>query len=145
MMLQEEFVIVWILRTSLTQMVNLLVMIGWPFKSQSLCEEEVPSVWMWSMRAWHIKLVFLNGVSLYEHDQTHIYNTAMNAIGRRIRVGVRSYQSSRERREPNLPLKKDSLLTLEAITEVSTKTCCPNNCLQPFPMEIFKPYDLNCI
>ena len=101
--------------------------------AQSLCKEEVSSVWMWSMCAWHIKLVFLNGVSLYDHDQTHIYNTAMNAIGRRVRVGVCSYQSSIERREPNLPPKKDSLLTLEAITEVSTKTCCPNNCLQPFP------------
>ena len=38
--------------------------------AESLCETEVPSSWMWSMHSWHIKYVFLNGVSLYDHDQT---------------------------------------------------------------------------
>jgi hypothetical protein len=101
--------------------------------AESLCEEDVPSVWMWSMHSWDIKRVFLNGVSLYDHDQTHIYNTAMNASNQRVRKGVRSYESSRERIESGVPPKKESLLTIEAITQVSTQTCCERNCLQPFP------------
>jgi hypothetical protein len=45
--------------------------------AESLVEDEVPSEWMFSMRAWHIHRVFLNGASLYDHDQRHIYNTAV--------------------------------------------------------------------
>jgi hypothetical protein len=45
--------------------------------AKSLLEEEVPSKWMFSMRAWHIRRVFLNGVSLYDHDQQHIYNAVV--------------------------------------------------------------------
>jgi hypothetical protein len=37
--------------------------------AESLLEEDVPSEWMFSIRAWHIRRVFLNGVSLYDHDQ----------------------------------------------------------------------------
>jgi hypothetical protein len=36
--------------------------------TESLVEDEVPSEWMFSMRAWHICRVFLNGASLYDHD-----------------------------------------------------------------------------
>jgi hypothetical protein len=42
-----------------------------------LVEDEHPSEWMFSMRAWHIRRVFLNGASLYDHDQRHIYNAAV--------------------------------------------------------------------
>jgi hypothetical protein len=36
--------------------------------AESLVEDEVPSEWMFSMRAWHIHRVFLNGASFYDHD-----------------------------------------------------------------------------
>ena len=88
---------------------------------------------MWSLRACHIKQVFLNGASLYDHEQTYIYNTAMFTANRRVRKGLRRYESMRERVEPNVPPKKESLLTAESIAEVSSKTCCVKNCLQPFP------------
>jgi hypothetical protein len=45
--------------------------------AESLLEEDVPSEWMFSMRAWHIRRVFLNGVSLYDHDQRYIYKAAI--------------------------------------------------------------------
>jgi hypothetical protein len=47
---------------------------------ESLVEDEVPSEWMFSMRACHICRVFLNGASLYDHDQRHIYNAAVQAL-----------------------------------------------------------------
>jgi hypothetical protein len=36
--------------------------------AELLVEDEVPSEWMFSMRAWLIRRVFLNGASLYDHD-----------------------------------------------------------------------------
>ena len=41
--------------------------------AELLLEEDVLSEWMFSMKAWHIRRVFLNGASLYDHDQQHIY------------------------------------------------------------------------
>jgi hypothetical protein len=36
--------------------------------AESLLKEDVPSKWMFSMRAWHICRVFLNGASLYDYE-----------------------------------------------------------------------------
>ena len=41
---------------------------------ESLVEDKVPLEWMLSMKAWHIRRVFLNRASLYDYDQWHIYN-----------------------------------------------------------------------
>ena len=101
--------------------------------AESLCEEEVPCAWMWSMHSWDIRRVFLDGVNLYDHDQTNIYNMAMKALNQKAWKGVQSYETSRKRLQPDVPPKKESLLTVQAITNVSTKTCCESNCLQPFP------------
>jgi hypothetical protein len=101
--------------------------------AESLSEVDVPSSWMWSMHSWHISRVYLKGASLFDHDQTHIFKTAASASTRRNRSGVRSYESSRERNEPDNPPRKEALLTAQAIAEVSTKVCCRQNCLQPFP------------
>jgi hypothetical protein len=56
--------------------------------AELLVEDEVPSEWMFSMRAWHIRRMFLNGACLYDHDQRHIYNAAVLALNRRPRRGV---------------------------------------------------------
>ena len=58
---------------------------------ESLLEEEVSSKWMFSMRVWHIRRIFLNGASLYDHEQQHIYNAAVLALNRQPRRGVRQY------------------------------------------------------
>lgn len=101
--------------------------------AQSLCEAEVPSTWRWSIHSWDIKRVFLNGASLHDHHQTYLYNKAVYASGRPPRVGVRSYESSRQRTERDVPPKKETLLTQQAIHEVASKSCCDKNCLQHFP------------
>jgi hypothetical protein len=54
--------------------------------AESLCEDEVPSSWMWSMRSWHISKVYLSGASLYDHHQTSIYQAALNTSRRRVRL-----------------------------------------------------------
>ena len=103
--------------------------------AESLCEREVPTGWMWSMRSWHIKQVILHGATLYDHDQTDIFNRAMSAANRKSQKDVRRYESTREREEPEMPPKKEWLLTPESILEVSTESCCAKNCCQPFPRD----------
>ena len=73
---------------------------------ESLVEDEVLSEWMFSMRAWHICRVFLNGASLYDHDQCHIYKVAIQALNRRLRRSVRQYESGQEREDSANPPKK---------------------------------------
>ena len=41
--------------------------------AELLLEKDVMSEWMFSMRVWHICRVFLNGASLYDHDQRQIF------------------------------------------------------------------------
>jgi hypothetical protein len=65
--------------------------------AESLLEEDVPSEWMFSMRAWHIRRVFINGASLYDHDQRHIYKAAIQALNRQPRRDIRQYNLERER------------------------------------------------
>ena len=101
--------------------------------AETLKEEEVPSVWMWSMHLRPIKRVFLNGANLHDHDQTDMYRKAVNAQNQRPRKEIRSYKTTRERRNVDIPTKKERVLTIETIHEVSTKSCCERNCVQPFP------------
>ena len=101
--------------------------------AESLCEAKVPSLWMWSMRFWPISRVYLNRASLYDHDQIAIFEAAINASKRRVTPGVRTYVSARKRQESCSLPKKETLLIPEAIAEVSSKSCCAKNCLQPFP------------
>ena len=82
---------------------------------ETLKEEEVPSGWMWSMHSWPIGRVFLNGASLYDHDQTDMYRRAMNAQNQKPRKGSRSYKTTRERRNVDIPGRKERVLTTEAI------------------------------
>jgi hypothetical protein len=65
--------------------------------AESQLEEDVSFEWMFSMRAWHIRRVFLNGASLYDHDQRHIYKAAIQALNRQPRRDIRQYNLERER------------------------------------------------
>jgi hypothetical protein len=85
------------------------------------------------MRAWHIRRVFLNGTSLYDHDQRHIYNAIVQALNRRPRRGVRQYESGRERQDNANPPKKVLKLSTQSINSVSSISCCKKNWVQPFP------------
>ena len=79
------------------------------------------------------KKSFLNGASLHDHDQTDMYRKGMNAQNQKPRKGIRSNETTRERRNVDIPPKKERVLTTEAIHEVSIKSCCERNCVQPFP------------
>ena len=77
--------------------------------------------------------MYLNGASLYDHDQTDMYRKATSAQNQKPQKGICSYKTTRERRNVDIPPKKERVLTSEAIHEVSTKSCCKRNCVQLFP------------
>jgi hypothetical protein len=85
------------------------------------------------MRARHIRRVFLNEASLYDHDQQHIYIAVVQAFNRRPQRGVRQYESGRERQDNANPSKKVLKLSTQSINSVSNVSCCKKNCIQPFP------------
>ena len=43
---------------------------------ESLFERDVPSDWVFQLRAWHISHVFLIGASLYDHEQMHLFRVS---------------------------------------------------------------------
>ena len=48
-------------------------------------------------------------------------------------MGARPYKISWERRNSDKILKKVALVSVDSIANVSTKSYCSRNCLQPFP------------
>ena len=90
---------------------------------------------MFQMRLWHIKRVFLNGTSLYDHEQMNLFNLTSQAARRRSRMGARPYDSSQERKNVEKIPKKEALLSTEPIRNEATKTCCSRSCLIPFPRD----------
>ena len=101
--------------------------------AESLSEHDIPSDWLFQLRSWHISRIFLNGASLYVHEQMNLFNLASLASRCRSRVGTRVYESSRERRNSNKIPRKEALLSTKSIRNVSSKSCCSKNYLQPFP------------
>ena len=106
--------------------------------AESLSKLDIPSDWVFQLRAWHISCVFLNGASLYDHEQMHLFRVSSRALRRRSWVGAHPYESSRGRRNCDRVPKKEALLTVESIRNVSTMSCCSKNCLQRFSHDRIK-------
>ena len=101
--------------------------------TESLSKHDVPSNWVFQLRTWHISQFFLNGASLYDHEQMHLFNVSSGALCQRNWVGACPYESSRGQRNFERIPKKEALLTIESIRNVSTMSCCSKNRLQCFP------------
>ena len=99
--------------------------------AESLSEHNIPSDWLFQLRSWHIRHVFLNGASLYNHEQMNLFNLTSTASHWHSHVGARPYESSRERRNSN-KIPKVALLSVKSIVNVFARSCCLRNCLQPF-------------
>ena len=103
--------------------------------AEPLLEHDVPSNWVFQLRAWHISCVFFNDASLHDHEQMHLFNVSSGASHRQSRVDARPYESSRGQRNSERIPKKEALLTVKSIRNVSTMSCCSKNCLQCFPRD----------
>ena len=100
--------------------------------AESLSKHDISSNWVFQLRAWHISHVFLNGASLYNHEQMHLFNVSSGALRPQSWVDAHPYESSRGRKNSHRILKKEALLIVKSIRNVSTMSCCSKNCLQRF-------------
>ena len=63
----------------------------------------------------------------------HLFNVASAASHWQSRVDAHPYESSRGQRNSDKIPKKEALLTVESIRNVTTMSCCSKNYLQYFP------------
>ena len=75
----------------------------------------------------------------------HLFKVSSGASRQQSRVGIRPYESSRGQRNSDRVPKKEALLTVELIRNVSTMSCYSKNCLQHFPRDKMRFYGLKCI
>ena len=91
---------------------------------------------MFSLCAWHIREVYYNGASLYDHEQRRIYSKAVKDSRNKKRKGNhRPYEFHSLREAIELVSHADVRLSAESINTVASKICCSRNCVQPFPHE----------
>ena len=108
--------------------------------SKTLNHEVVLDEWRYSLQAWPIENVYLNGASLRDHELRAEYDHQQ--------VSLQQWYSSRKRpyasvvRNPLIQTgaKAKELLTQQSINGVSSKVCCSKNCVQPFPREKIKAF-----
>ena len=106
--------------------------------AKSLSKHDIPSNWLFQLKSWHIRHVFLNGASLYNQEQMNLFN--LTSSHRHSRVAAHLYESSRGTKNSDKIPKKVALLNVDSIANVSTKSYCSKNCLQPFPLVRYAHY-----
>ena len=110
--------------------------------AKSLLKRDVPSNWVIKLRAWHISRIFLNGASLYNHEQMHLFRVSSRALRRQSAVGARPYESSRGWRNYDRVPKKEALLTVEMSPQCLAvqRTAC-----NAFPVKGLRLYSPKCM
>ena len=112
--------------------------------AESLSKHDIPFDWLFQLRSWHIRHVFLNGASFYDHEQMNLFNPASTTSHWRSRVGAHPYKSSWERRNFDKIPKKVALLNVNSIANVSTKSCCSRIVFSLSPTIRLKLCGLKC-
>ena len=89
---------------------------------------------MFSLRAWHIREVYYNGASLYDHEQCSIYNKAVkDSRNKKQKENHIPYEFHRRREAIESISHAHVRLSVESINAVASTICCSRNCVQPFP------------
>ena len=93
-------------------------------------ESQIPLDWMFSLCAWHIREVYYNGASLYDHEQRSIYNKAVNnSRNKKRKKNHRPYEFHNRREAIESVSCTDVRLSAESINAVASKICCSRNCV----------------
>ena len=101
--------------------------------SRTFVEEEAPDEWRYSFKSWPIQQVFLEGVSLFHHSESNVYNMWLIERSRPVGGRTRTYDNST--RNTPLPLSRNAefLMTSQSINAVASNTCCSQSCVQHYP------------
>ena len=104
------------------------------FVAKSHSEEHLPQERVYSLVAWPIQYVHCRGASLQDHEARDNFDRIQTAIlNPPSLTSSRSYTSTISNPPRETSVKTKDLLTQESINAVSSKTCCSQNCVQPFP------------
>ena len=101
--------------------------------SRTFVEEEAPDEWRYPFKSWPIQQVFLEGVSLFHHNERNAYNIWLIERSRPLGGRTRTYNNST--RTTPLPLSRNAefLMTPQSINVVASNTCCTQSCVQHYP------------
>ena len=108
--------------------------------SKLLNAEEVPDNWRYSLWAWPIENVYLNGASLRDHELRAEFNQQQTSLRLSCSSRKRPYASVVRIPRRQTSVKAKELLTQQSINSVSSKVFCSKNCVQPFPREKIKAF-----
>ena len=104
------------------------------FVAKSHSEEHLPQERVYSLVAWPILYVHCRGASLQDHEARDNFNRIQAAVlNPPSLTSSRPYASTIRNPPRETSVKTKDLLTEESINAVSSKTCCSQNCVQPFP------------
>ena len=102
--------------------------------SKSHSEVDISHERVHSLVAWPIQLVHYHGASLKDHEAGDNLNRAQAAfLDPSSSMSARPYTSAMKNPPRETGLKSKGLFTQESINAVSSKVCCSQNCIQPFP------------
>ena len=108
--------------------------------SKTLNHEAVPDEWRYSLRAWPIENVYLNGASLRDHKLRVEYDCQQASLQLPCSSRKRPYTSVVRNPPVQTGARTKELLMQQSINGVSSKVCCSKNCIQPFPREKIKAF-----
>ena len=104
------------------------------FVAKSHLEEHLPQEQVYSLVAWPIQYVICLGASLHNHEAQDNFNCIQAALlNPPSLTSSRLYASTIRNPPRETSVKTTDLFTQESINAVSSKTCCSQNCVQPFP------------
>ena len=102
--------------------------------SKSHSEVDIPQEPVYSLVAWPIQLIHCCGASLKDYEARNNFNRAQAALlNPPSSMSARPYTSAMRNPPRESGLKSKELHTQESINGVSSKVCCSQNCIQPFP------------
>ena len=111
------------------------------FVAKTYSEEHLPKERVYSLVAWPIKYVHCCGASLQDHEaRDNFYRIQAALLNPPSSTFARSYTSTVRNPPRETSVKTKDLLTQESINVVSSKTCCNQNCVQPFPREKIRAF-----
>ncbi len=109
--------------------------------SKSYSEVDIPGEHVHSLVAWPIQLVHCRGASLHDHEARDNFNRRRAALlNPPSSKSARPYTSASRNPPRETAVKTKDLLTQESINAVSSKVCCSQNCIQPFPREKIRAF-----
>ena len=107
---------------------------------RSHSEVDIPCEWRYSLRAWPIRLVHINGASLHDHELRDNYNRHQASLTQPSSARSSRYTSTVRNPPRETSIKSQQLLTQDSINSVSSKVCCSKNCVQPFPRDKIRAF-----